>query len=152
MPRKPKPAKVVETSTTNSQIVDSRPQRDEHGRLLPGVVLNPTGRPPGPNKATVEVREAAHRLINDPIYRANLLTRMQEGKAGPMEVYLWQVVGGRPAAMDDSDTAKPNEQLQWVRFLQALPSDEMRAATLKALAAAMDPTTVDITPQGEGGQ
>jgi hypothetical protein len=36
-----------------------------------------------PNKSTSEVRELARELLNDPVYRANLVERLQNGKLAP---------------------------------------------------------------------
>ena len=55
------------------------------------------GRPKGtPNKVTVEVREAARRLIEDDVYVAALKVRLEEGKAGAMEPTLWHYAYGKP--------------------------------------------------------
>lgn len=55
------------------------------------------GRPKGvPNKSTQDVREMAQRLLTDPIYQANLLERLQQGKLGPMEPVLYYYGYGKP--------------------------------------------------------
>lgn len=67
----------------------------------------PPGRPKGtpktggrakgtPNKATVEVRLIAERLLTDPRYVENLQSRLIAGDAGPMEVLLWHYWKGKP--------------------------------------------------------
>jgi hypothetical protein len=55
------------------------------------------GRPKGAqNKTTVEVRAAAQKLVEDAAYRAELKTRLKEGKAPHMETLLWYYAYGKP--------------------------------------------------------
>jgi len=55
------------------------------------------GRPKGGlNKATVEVREMAGKMLTDPDYQRNLQSRLNSGDAGPMEVLLWHYWKGKP--------------------------------------------------------
>lgn len=55
------------------------------------------GRPPGvPNKVTSEAKAACSAIVDDPIYRKNLLERMQKGTAGAMEPILWYYAKGKP--------------------------------------------------------
>lgn len=50
-----------------------------------------------PNRVTVEAREAAAAIVDDPVYRANLAERAREGKlAPPVEVMLWHYAKGKP--------------------------------------------------------
>ncbi len=50
-----------------------------------------------PNKATVEVKEAARRLIEDRAYRAALARRLRSGRIAPaMETTLWHYAYGKP--------------------------------------------------------
>jgi hypothetical protein len=68
----------------------------------------PPGRPKGtpktggrakgtPNKATVEVKEAARLLVDDPEYRKTLKERLLAGTAGPgVETMLWHYAYGKP--------------------------------------------------------
>ena len=48
------------------------------------------------NKTTVEVRELARRLVEDPQYVDLLARRLKAGKAGPIEVVLWHYAYGKP--------------------------------------------------------
>lgn len=57
---------------------------------------NPTGRPPGPNKATTEIREAARKLVEDQAYAAELAVRLKAGKAPHMETLLFHYAYGKP--------------------------------------------------------
>lgn len=55
------------------------------------------GRPPGArNTATLEVRELARLLIEDPAYRSNLRRRLIAGKAAQMEALLFKYAYGQP--------------------------------------------------------
>jgi hypothetical protein len=80
--------------------------RGENLRGKPGP-----GRKKGvPNKVTLEVREAARRLVEDPAYVANLGKRLIDGTAGQMEVVCWHYAFGRPPRRslieDDHDEAR----------------------------------------------
>ena len=55
------------------------------------------GRPRGSfNRTTIEVREFARRLIEDPEYQASLRRRMIAGKAPQMEMLLFNHAYGKP--------------------------------------------------------
>lgn len=55
------------------------------------------GRPKGSlNKATIEVRELARRIVADPEYLENLATRVNSGQAAHMENLLWHYAHGKP--------------------------------------------------------
>lgn len=67
------------------------------GSFRKGHSGNPGGKPRGTlNKLTVEARAAASRIVDDPDYRAALTERMISGRAGQMEVMLWQYAKGKP--------------------------------------------------------
>lgn len=56
------------------------------------------GRPPGrKNNTTVEVRDAARRLVGDAEYRRSLRERLRNGNAGQMESVLWYYAYGKPS-------------------------------------------------------
>ena len=57
-----------------------------------------TGRKPGQlNKATVEVKESARGLVEDPEYRKRLGLRLISGNLAPaMETTLWAYAYGKP--------------------------------------------------------
>jgi len=67
------------------------------GRPFPkGVKVGP-GRPKGiPNKATVEIKQAARALLEDPAYVEALRARLQTGDAGPVESLLYHYAYGKP--------------------------------------------------------
>ena len=55
------------------------------------------GRPKGGlNKTTIEVRNAARALVEDPSYRAELSKRLIAGTAPHMETLLWHHAYGKP--------------------------------------------------------
>jgi hypothetical protein len=55
------------------------------------------GRPEGSlNRTTIEVREFARRLIEDPEYQAGLRRRVIEGKAPQMEMLRFKYAYGQP--------------------------------------------------------
>jgi hypothetical protein len=50
-----------------------------------------------PNAITVEVKLAAQAIVDDPIYRANLLIAMRERTVAPaVETMLWYYAKGKP--------------------------------------------------------
>ena len=50
-----------------------------------------------PNKATIEVKEASRKLVDDPGYRLKLQKRLLEGKLAPaVECMLWHYAHGKP--------------------------------------------------------
>jgi hypothetical protein len=64
------------------------------------------GRPKGSrNKATIEVREFARRLIQDPAYQARLRRRVIEGKAPQMEMLLFKYAYGQPVERHEVNAA-----------------------------------------------
>ncbi len=55
------------------------------------------GRPKGAeNQKTKEARGIARKLATDKTYQANLIKRLIEGTAGPMEPCIWQYAFGKP--------------------------------------------------------
>lgn len=56
-----------------------------------------TGRPKGvPNKATVEIKVLARRLLSDPEYQDALERRLRRGTAGAVEPLLYHYGYGKP--------------------------------------------------------
>jgi hypothetical protein len=53
-----------------------------------------------PNKATIEVKEAARLLVEDESYRKNLQARLKSGECAPaVESMLWHYAYGKPKEM-----------------------------------------------------
>lgn len=67
-------------------------------RNTSGLKRGGPGRKRGvPNKATVEVKEMARALVEDPTYRANLTARLRRGRCAPaVELGLWHYAYGKP--------------------------------------------------------
>ena len=49
-----------------------------------------------PNKATLEIRDAARRLLEEPAYLRSVRARLLEGKAPQLEVLLHHYAYGKP--------------------------------------------------------
>jgi hypothetical protein len=49
-----------------------------------------------PNRVTVEIREAAKGLLEDPAYVQSLQVRLREGTAGAVESLLYHYAYGKP--------------------------------------------------------
>jgi hypothetical protein len=62
-----------------------------------------SGRKPGSrNKVTEGIREIARGFVDDPVYRAALKARLENGTAGTMETTLWAYAYGRvPVSSDE---------------------------------------------------
>ena len=70
------------------------------------------GRPKGaPNKATREFKLWAEKFTKDPAYRKGLEERLASGKAPQFEVYLHQLLHG-----------KPKEQIEHSGELKSVPA------------------------------
>ncbi len=66
------------------------------GRWTPETAPR-AGRPKGClNKTTIEVKELAQSLIENPEYRRNLMERITAGEAPQMEVLMWFYAYGKP--------------------------------------------------------
>lgn len=94
---------------------------------------NPYGRRPGTrNRRTIEAREVAQRLVDDPDYRDELLQRMIDGTAGAMEPLLWYYAKGRPL----------ERQREAGGVLEDLSNEALKARATAALATVPASRTV----------
>lgn len=91
------------------------------------------GRPKGvQNKATVEIREASKRLLEDDAYQANLLERLRDGKAPHMETLLHHYAYGKPKETHEL-TGKDGGPIQTAAIYDGLTTGEL-ATRLHELA------------------
>lgn len=67
--------------------------RNTHGLKRGGSPGRPKGKP---NRATIEIRESAKKLVEDPAYVASLQKRLKTGKAPHMEQLLHHYAYGKP--------------------------------------------------------
>lgn len=86
MAKTPRPAPSLSKKQTVTAPKD-RPKPPNAGK----------GRPPGrTNKATRAIKDIATGLLTDPVYQAELRTRLHEGKAPHMETLLHHYAYGKP--------------------------------------------------------
>ena len=114
-------------TSANSRLVARLPRT----AFQKGTSGNPRGRLPGTkNRATIEAREFAKRLVDDDEYRAALRQRMISGCAGPMEPLLWfyahgkptdRIEQGAPGAFNDVTNAELKRRLS--AALTAMPQE-----------------------------
>ena len=86
----------------------SKPQRDEKGRLLPGNTANPSGRPPGSISITAEIKK---KLLEVPenqqksyldILVAKILKKAIQDEDFQMMKQIWSYVDGNPKNTNES--------------------------------------------------
>lgn len=87
-----------------------------------------------------EAKRVASRLVDDPIYRINLLRRLRRGEAGPIEVWLWRWRLGDPPRAEQA-----TEEEDKRRF------EELRAEVIRTLrsgeAGAIEEAILGPTPR-----
>ena len=72
-----------------------------------------------PNKVTLEAMEAAAEIVDDPIYRRNLLKRARAGDLPPaLEMMLWAYAKGKPHQLEDLALPAPPVSLTQVNVTQ----------------------------------
>ena len=108
--------------------------RGENLRGRPG----PGRRKGSKNLVTVEARQVARRLVQDPKYRGVLRRRLLEGRAGQIEVHLWKMAFGLPRQEPSVD----NGQETGLEAMRAaartrLASDPRGARVLEGLLRGM---------------
>ena len=110
-------------TSANSRLVARLPRT----AYQPGVSGNPAGRRPGSrNRATLEAREFAKRLIDDDDYRAALRQRMIAGTAGAVEPLMWFYSYGKP--VERVETGGPGA-------FADVTNEELKSRLVAALAA-----------------
>lgn len=74
------------------------------------------GRPKGAlNKVTIEAREAASELVDNPEYRAKLAADLQARTVSPaIEQMLWYYAKGKPKEIIEHQGAVPISIVEWV--------------------------------------
>ena len=92
-----------------------------------------------PNKVTVEVRAACAAIVDDPVYRQNLLERARNGKLAPaVETILWFYAKGKPKDEVDvtvqTDVSKLSDTELFERF------EAVRARLFGMMAAGRVPS------------
>ena len=98
-------AKTLKSSTAEQTIRRGKGPRGKP--FAKGQSGNPAGRPPGPNKATREIKEAARALLEDREYQAALKVRLREGTAGAVEPLLYHYGYGKPKDVVELNTPRP---------------------------------------------
>jgi hypothetical protein len=73
-------------------------------------VRNQTPPPANARIASKDVRDIARRLVEDKDYQENLQKRLQEGTAGPMEIWLWRWAYGDPKKAEAATEEKDAER------------------------------------------
>jgi hypothetical protein len=86
------------------------------------------GRPKGSlNKKTIEVREFAGQIIQDPAYLPSLRQRVIEGRAPQMEVLLFKYLFGQPAERHEVDAEMGAASLSRSEPAASAPAREDRS-------------------------
>lgn len=123
--KKPKSSNVDPPITNGKELV----RRDERGRVLPGVVLNPNGRPVGTKNFTTGIREMLETVAgtapdgtqityNDALKKKILAMAVNEGSEQIIKL-IWNYLDGMP--------------LQAMTLRPGLPEDEDIDPNTKAL-------------------
>lgn len=88
------------------------------------------GRPKGRlNNATVEVKEACSRLVDDPTYRKRLQARLVAGKLPPaVECMLWHYAKGKPKEQIEVNVPEPVQVIN--KFHGVSPDGQLIAAAI----------------------
>jgi hypothetical protein len=60
-----------------------------------------------PNKATLKIRDAARRLLEDPAYLRSVRARLLDGKAPQLEVLLHHYAYGKPKDVVEQQGNQP---------------------------------------------
>ena len=79
-----------------------------------GLKRGGPGRRPGiPNKATLEIKDASRRLVEDPDYVKSLTRRLVAGKAPHMETLLFHYAYGKPKEQHEHSGTVTHRVYAW---------------------------------------
>jgi hypothetical protein len=105
------------------------------------------GRPKGTlNRVTIEIRDAARAIVDDPVYRAGLLTRLLNGEAPHMETLMWHYAYGKPKEtieVSAPDTFAGLSQAELAEQAEAIARELRAAADAEAQRQLTDGSTID---------
>jgi hypothetical protein len=125
------------TPDVSAEVVEPRPKPKPPSRLgQPGF----GGRRKGSkNKVTVQIREAATKLVSDPVYWRKLKADIRKRKVHPqMEALIWSYAFGKPIERVElgrvGDFSKLSDDELMTQFEEA--SKALRAVGRKALRSA----------------
>lgn len=115
----------------------------------------------GKPKKDAEVRSIAQRLLSGKKYQENLQKRLEEGVAGPIEIWLYRYAYGDPEK-NTAERERERERFEKMRaqvldFLKRAPerahimdANVQRAPRLLALPSRPEPEIVDLPVRGNG--
>lgn len=103
----------MEHEVTSEKQVNSKPARDENGRLLPGHTANPNGRPKGTRSLTTLVREALKQMgadgatpLEDLLAKRVIKKAIDEGDMQAIKL-IWNYLDGLPEQKLIGDSEQP---------------------------------------------
>jgi hypothetical protein len=112
-----------------------------------GIDKPSNGRPRGTlNRTTLEVRNAARALVEDPVYRVSLLARLLEGTAPHMETLLWHYAYGKPTK--DTNEVAAESVVAFQNMTKAERAELAEALARQARAAADEEAGRQISDGG----
>jgi|CXWL01.1.fsa_nt_gi hypothetical protein len=103
---------------------DAAPSPPDKPKASPRHVLTPgPGRPKGcQNKATIEIKQFAHRFVTNKNYLRKLRLRVNDGTAPHMETLLWHYAYGKPKEEEEGK----NDKHVTIMIVQHTPSESVK--------------------------